>query len=126
MGTSSEQTPLNGNDEANESLATYYEILDIRAAEKEKGFHGHTMRRNVSYPDHDDHNDRGRTSNGGGKVRDNYHYPATKTWRWKGDEDSCVRQWLKRQRKYQKHCERRKRKEATRSQSKSETDRNPA
>lgn len=97
MENNSENTMLSSL-ETSDSL---YEFLDNRAAEMEKGFNGHTMRRNVTAPSWG----RTRSCNGGGKVRDNYHYPTTRTWRCKGFQHKSNRQCLKRARKYEKHCE---------------------
>lgn len=119
MGNNSEEKSLSSHSEENGTLDSHYELLDNRSAEKEKGFNGHTMRKKVTPPDYN----RARSFNGGAKVRDNYHYPATRTWGCKGFQHKGNRQWLKRDRKYKMHCERQKRKESIKCQSKSETGR---
>lgn len=127
MKNTSEEMWVHENDEENESFDRYYELHDNISAQKENGLSGHTMRKDVSgpYPETLHHCDRVRSFHTRKRVRDNYHYPASRTWGCKGFQDKGGRQWLNRYRKYEKHCKRKMMKESIKSQSKPETEHDP-
>lgn len=71
---------------------------------------GHTMRRNVAAPD----SARERKFMGPQKVMDKDHCPLTKTWGCKLREHRLGRQWLQKERRHEKHVDRKHRKESIR------------
>ena len=73
----------------------------------DRGTSSHTMRRNVSCPDAAQR----REFMGPSKVMDKDHVPLTKTWGCKLREHRSGRQWLQKQRRHEKHVDRRCRKE---------------